>query len=171
VLSETALSEGNFSIRINVNRSNLYSQRVLQHELCFNTKIKLTITSTHSKDMNFINITIYSIFPCQDHEKYLFNLKSRSLFEGCHATPFCLKKNQKATELWLSSFILNFVFIFQNKLHCTVDPAKSNTLQTIWRSPSSICLMTSSFSANDKIFLFVFTETFFKHVFCAFDSS
>jgi hypothetical protein len=31
-LSETALivSEGTFSIRINVNRSNLYSQRVLQ---------------------------------------------------------------------------------------------------------------------------------------------
>jgi hypothetical protein len=29
-LSETALSEGTFPIRINVNRSNLYSQRVLQ---------------------------------------------------------------------------------------------------------------------------------------------
>jgi hypothetical protein len=43
-------------------------------------------------------------------------------------------------------------------------------LQTsIWRSPaSSVRLMTSSFTANDMIFLFVFTETFFKHVFSRF---
>jgi hypothetical protein len=54
-----------------------------------------------------------------------------------------------------------------SKIHCKVDPAKSYALQTsIWHSPaSSIRLMTSSFTTNDKIFLFVFTETFFKHVF------
>jgi hypothetical protein len=55
------------------------------------------------------------------------------------------------------------------KIHRTVDPAKSNALHTsIYRSPASIHLMTSSFTANDKLFLFVFTETFFKHVFSRF---
>jgi hypothetical protein len=81
--------------------------------------------------MNFINITVYRIFPCQDHEKYLFNLKSRSLFEGCQATPFCLKKNPKATELWLSSFPFSSLILSSFfKIHYTVDPAKSNALQT-----------------------------------------
>jgi hypothetical protein len=53
------------------------------------------------------------------------------------------------------------------KIHHIANPAKSNNLQTsIWLSCASLCLMTSSITA-DKLSC-IFTETFLMHVFSLF---